>query len=65
MQAVGNISNPFFKPVDILAVVKGFRQKRPAMEALVDELAKEDRNGAAGMKSWIKSFYDALDRKYP
>jgi hypothetical protein len=60
-----NFSNPFFKPADISAVVREFRQKRPAMEALADELGKEDRNGAAGIKSRIKSFYDALDRKYP
>jgi hypothetical protein len=60
-----SFSNSFFKPADISVVAAEFRQKRPAMEALVSELAKEDRNGAAGIKSRIKSFYDALDRKYP
>jgi len=60
-----NFNNPFFKPADISAVVAEFRQKRPAVEALVDDLAKEDRNGAASIKSRIKSFYAALDRKFP
>lgn len=58
-------TNPFFKQGDISAVVAEFRQKRPAVEALADDLANEDRNGAARIKSQIRSFYDALDRKFP
>jgi hypothetical protein len=58
-------TNPFFKPADIFVVVTKFREKRPAMEALVDDLAKEDKNGATRIKSQIKSFYDALDRRFP
>jgi hypothetical protein len=59
------LANPFFKPADVSAVVKEFRQKRPAMEALADDLAKEDKNGAGRIKSQIRSFYDALDRRFP
>jgi hypothetical protein len=46
--------------MDISAAVTKFRQKRRAMEALANDLAKEDKNGAARIKTQIKSFYDAL-----
>jgi hypothetical protein len=59
-----NFANPFFKPADVSAVVAEFVQKRPAIEALAADLAKEDANGAARIKSRIKSFYDALARRF-
>ncbi|HEX8873352.1 MAG TPA: hypothetical protein VF780_01905, partial [Nitrosospira sp.] len=54
----------FFKPSDISVVVDEFKQKRPAIEALVDDLAKEDSSGARSIKMQIGSFYDALARKF-
>ncbi len=54
----------FFKPGDISVVVDEFKQKRPAIEALVDDLAKEDNGGARSIKAQISSFYDALGRKF-
>ena len=53
----------FFKPGDISEVVAEFREKRPAIEALVDDFAKEDKNGARSIKQQISAFYDALARK--
>ena len=54
----------FFKPSDISQVVAEFKEKRPAIEALVDDLAKEDKSGALSIKEQISSFYNALDRKF-
>jgi hypothetical protein len=45
-------------------VVAEFKKKRPAIEALVDDLAKEDKNGARSMKQQISAFYDALGRRF-
>jgi len=53
----------FFRPGDISEVVAEFREKRPAIEALVDDFAKEDKNGARSIKQQISAFYDALARK--
>ncbi|HET7062105.1 MAG TPA: hypothetical protein VFI43_07990 [Nitrosospira sp.] len=54
----------FFKPDDVAKVVAEFREKRPAIEALVDELASEDRAGAQSMKRQIDSFYKELNKKF-
>ena len=54
----------FFKPGDISQVVAEFKEKRSAIEALVDDLAKEDKSGALSIKGQISSFYNALDRKF-
>lgn len=54
----------FFKPEDISQVVAEFREKRPAIEALVDNLAKEDKGGASSIKEQINSFYNALGRRF-
>ena len=54
----------FFKPRDISQIVAQFKDKRSAIEALVDDLAKEDKNGALSIKEQISSFYNALDRKF-
>ena len=53
-----------FKPTDISLVVAEFKEKRPAIEALVDDLAKEDKSGARSIKEQISSFYNALDRRF-
>lgn len=54
----------FFKPGDISLVVAEFKKKRPAIEALVDDLAKEDKNGARSIKQQVSAFYDALGRRF-
>ena len=54
----------FFKPGDISQVVAEFKEKRPAIEALVDGLANEDKSGAQSIKEQISSFYNALDGKF-
>ena len=54
----------FFKPGDISQVVAEFKEKRSAIEALVDDLAEEDKSGALSIKGQISSFYNALDRKF-
>ena len=54
----------FYKPADVSLVVAELRQKRPGIEALVDELASEDRSGASRIKEHIESFYHALDRRF-
>ena len=54
----------FFKPGDISQIVAEFKEKRPAIEALVDDLAKEDKSGALSIKGQISSFYNALDGKF-
>ena len=41
-----------------------FKEKRPAIEALVDDLAKEEKSGALSIKGQISSFYNALDGKF-
>jgi hypothetical protein len=46
----------FFKPQDIAEVVAEFREKRPTIEAMVDELANEDKKGAQSIKEQINSF---------
>ena len=54
----------FFKPGDISQVVAEFKEKRPAIEALVDGLANEDKSGAQSIKEQISSFYRGLDRRF-
>ena len=54
----------FFKTSDISQIVAEFKGKRPGIEALVDGLATEDRNGARSIKEQIASFFDSLDRRF-
>ena len=61
----------FFKPGDISQVVAEFKEKRSAIEALVDDLAKEDKSGALSIKGrsvlsttgWIDDSIDAESMK--
>ena len=59
-----SFDNNFYKRADIARVVAEFKEKRPAIEALVDDLANEDRSGARSIKEQIRSFYNALDRDF-
>lgn len=60
----GLADGDFYKPADISQVVAELKQKRPGIEALVDELAREDRDGGNSIKEHIKAFYNALDRRF-
>ena len=63
-ELLGSADVRSFKRDDISRVVAEFKEKRPGIEALVDELAKEDRNGARSIKDQIKSYFDLLDRRF-
>lgn len=54
----------FFKTSDISQVVTEFKSKRQGIEALVDGLATEDKNGARSIKEQIGSFFDSLERRF-
>ena len=53
-----SFDNNFYKRADIARVVVEFKEKRRAIEALVDGLANEDRSGARSIKEQIRSFYN-------